>query len=254
MQGNRPLLGGSILRSFLLFKAHPSQDRSSNISLHDYNSGVPYTCVILLVEVTSLFLLPYCPVLPCFLGEACGEDGWVTKTTHALGVLRKNLLPLSQKLKALWCWHLLSFFTYFNTAHSRVKMENKNENKAKLRTTACTTKHRAREKAELLCLRQGWTLNVLLEAANDNTTGKVNLSSPCSHNILKTQQKTKEVLNSKCRIFQHDSIISHFRSAITVLWSAFGPSSLIAWVGGEQAMTDVTQQPATVPSLLQREQ
>lgn len=114
-------------------------------------------------------------------------------------------------------WHLLSFFTYFNTAHSRVKMENKNENKAKLRTTACTTKDHAREKAELLCLRQGWTLNVLLEAENDNTTGKVNLSSPCSHNILKTQQKTKKVLNSKCRIFQHDSIISHFRSAITVL-------------------------------------
>lgn len=109
------------------------------------------------------------------------------------------------------------------------------------------------KKLSSLCLLTGLLLNMLLEAANDRLYAKWT----CLLQLAKAPQKPDErpscsfTQNAECS--STDPIIGHFCSAVTVLWSAFGPSSLIAWVGSEQAATDTHQQPATVPSLPQAE-
>lgn len=83
----------------------------------------------------------------------------------------------------------------FNTAQNSGKTENKNENKAKLRTTAHTSTTPGK-KLNSLRLLPGLPLKVLLEAASDNCFLQLLLALQIS------DERPKLFLNSNCRIFQ----------------------------------------------------
>lgn len=109
-------------------------------------------------------------------------------------------------------------------------MENKNENKAKCRTTAQTNKYHTREEAELPLPSPRPAIECAAGSCEWYPFSSASLSPP---NVW---WKTQAVLKLKLQ-------------DIPVLQNAFGHSSLIIWMGSKQAVTDIHQQPATAPSL-----